>query len=71
MGVPSTIDAPTIKNAFEDAPSVCAIFAAGGFIHNIRDAYGSAERLVMMASALDFTTRMIPRGRETCASPEG
>lgn len=68
---PSIIDDPDIRNAFYDAPSVCAIFAADGFINGIPDAYCCAENMVLMASALGLASCIVARGRETFASPEG
>lgn len=68
---PSIIDDPDIRNAFYDAPSVCAIFAADSFVYGIPDAYCCAENMVLMASALGLASCIVARGRETFASPEG
>ena len=68
---PSIIDDPDIRNAFYDAPSVCAIFAADGFLHGIPDAYCCAENMVLMASALGLASCIVARGRETFAGSEG
>lgn len=68
---PSIIDDPAIRNAFYDAPAVCAIFAPDDFIYGIPDAFCCAENMVLMASALDIASCIVARGRETFASPEG
>ena len=49
---PSTIDDPTIKNGFYDAPSVCIVFTQKNFLYSIPDAFCCAENMVLMATEL-------------------
>ena len=68
---PSIIDDPEIKNAFYNAPTVCAIFVPDGFVYSIPDAYCCADSMVLMASALNIASCIVARGQETFATPEG
>ena len=68
---PSIIDDPSIKNAFYDAPTVCAIFGPNNFLHSEADAYCCAENMVLMATYLGISSCIIARGKETFTMPEG
>lgn len=68
---PSIIDDPTIKNAFYDAPTICALFGPDNFLHSEADAYCCAENMVLMASSLGLASCIIARGKETFVTPEG
>ena len=68
---PSIIDDPEIKNAFYNAPTVCAIFAPDNFVYGVPDAYCCAGSMVLMATALGIASCIIVRGKETLATPEG
>ena len=68
---PSIIDDPEIKNAFYDAPTVCAIFAPDKFLNGVPDAYCCAESMVLMATALNLGSCIIARGKETFSTLEG
>ncbi len=62
---PSTIDDPTIKNGFYDAPSVCIVFAQKNFLYSIPDAFCCAENMVLMATELGISSCIVARGEET------
>lgn len=62
---PSTIDDPTIKNGFYDAPSVCIVFAQENFLYSIPDAFCCAENMVLMATELGISSCIVARGEET------
>jgi nitroreductase len=68
---PSTIDDPTIKSGFYDAPTVCAIFAPRRFLYSIPDAYCCASNMVLMAKSLGISSCIVARGEETFDSEEG
>ena len=68
---PSIIDDPEIKNAFYNAPTVCAIFAPDNFVYGVPDAYCCADTMVLMATALGIASCIVARGKETFATPEG
>lgn len=68
---PSIIDDPGIQNAFYDAPTVCAIFAADGFRHGVPDAYCCADNMVLMATSLGLGSCIVARGEETFATAAG
>lgn len=62
---PSTIDDPTIKNGFYDAPSVCIVFAQKNFLYSIPDAFCCAENMVLMATELGISSCIAARGEDT------
>ena len=62
---PSTIDDPTIKNGFYDAPSVCIVFTQKNFLYSIPDAFCCAENMVLMATELGISSCIVARGEET------
>lgn len=62
---PSTIDDPTIKNGFYDAPTVCIVFAQKNFLYSIPDAFCCAENMVLMATELGISSCIVARGEET------
>lgn len=68
---PSIIDNPDIKNAFYNAPTVCAIFAPDDFPYGIPDAYCCAESMLLTATSLDISSCIIARGKETFSATEG
>lgn len=68
---PSTIDDPTIKNGFYDAPSVCIVFAQKNFLYSIPDAFCCAENMVLMAAELGISSCIVARGEETFDSEAG
>ena len=68
---PSIIDDESIKNAFYNAPTVCAIFVPEDFPYAIPDAYCCAESMVLMASSLGLASCIVARGQETFSTPEG
>lgn len=68
---PSIIDDPEIRNAFYNAPSVCAIFAPDDFVYGVPDAYCCADSMVLMATALDIASCIVARGKETFDTIEG
>lgn len=68
---PSTIDDPTIRNGFYDAPSVVIIFGQNNFMFRIADAFCCAENMVLQATELGIASCIISRGEETFLSPEG
>ena len=68
---PSTIDDPTIRNGFYDAPCVVAIFGQSDFSFRVADAFCCAENMVLQATELGISSCIISRGEETFISPEG
>jgi nitroreductase len=68
---PSTIDDPTIKNGFYNAPSVVAIFGQNNFLYREADAFCCAENMVLQATELGISSCIVARGVETFLSPEG
>lgn len=68
---PSTIDDPSIKNGFYDAPCVAAIFGQSNFAFRVADAFCIAENMVLQATELGISSCIISRGEETFDSPEG
>ncbi len=68
---PSTIDDPTIKNGFYDAPTVVCIFCQKDFLFKTADAFCCAENMILQATELNIASCIISRGKETFASCEG
>jgi nitroreductase len=68
---PSTIDDPSIRNGFYDAPTVVAIFAQSNFMFNTADAFCMAENMILQATELGIASCIISRGHETFDSEEG
>lgn len=68
---PSSIDDPTIKNGFYDAPTVVAIFGQNNFMFRVADAFCMAENMVLQATELGIASCIISRGEETFAGEEG
>lgn len=68
---PSTIDDPTIKNGFYDAPTVVAIFCQNGFSFRVADAFCMAENMILQATELGISSCIISRGEETFVSDAG
>ena len=68
---PSTIDDPTIRNGFYDAPSVVVIFGQDNFMFRVADAFCCAENMVLQATELGISSCIISRGEDTFVSPEG
>ncbi len=68
---PSTIDDPTKKNGFYDAPCAVAIFAQDKFVFQTADAYCCAANMVLQATELGLASCIISRGKETFLSEEG
>jgi nitroreductase len=68
---PSTIDDPSIKNGFYDAPTVVAIFAQSDFMFCTADAFCMAENMILQATELGIASCIISRGQETFDSEEG
>lgn len=68
---PSTIDDPSIKNGFYDAPTVICIFAQNNFMFKIADAFCMAENVILQATELGIASCIISRGYETFDNEEG
>ncbi len=68
---PSTIDDPTIRNGFYDAPSVVVIFGQNKFMFRIAAAFCCAENMILQATELGISSCIISRGEDTFVSPEG
>jgi nitroreductase len=68
---PSTIDDPSIKNGFYDAPTVICIFAQSNFMFCTADAFCMAENMILQATELGIASCIISRGYETFDSEEG
>jgi nitroreductase len=68
---PSTIDDPSIKNGFYDAPTVVCIFAQSNFMFHTADAYCMADHMILQATELGIASCIISRGEETFDSEEG
>jgi nitroreductase len=68
---PSTIDDPSIKNGFYDAPTVVAVFAQSSFLFRTADAFCMAENMILQATELGIASCIISRGYETFDSEEG
>ena len=68
---PSTIDNPTIKNGFYDAPTVVCVFCQDNFLFKTADAFCMMENMVLQATELGIASCIISRGYETFASEEG
>ncbi|MDO4467818.1 MAG: nitroreductase family protein [Bacillota bacterium] len=68
---PSTIDDPTIKNGFYDAPTVICVFCQDNFFFKTADAFCMMENMVLQATELGIASCIISRGYETFASEEG
>lgn len=68
---PSTIDDPTIKNGFYDAPTVVCVFCQDNFLFKTADAFCMMENMVLQATELGNASCIISRGYETFASEEG
>lgn len=68
---PSTIDDPSIKNGFYDAPTVVCIFAQNNFMFKTADAFCMAENMLLQATELGIASCIISRGYETFDNEEG
>lgn len=68
---PSTIDNPSIKNGFYDAPTVICIFSQNNFMFRIADAFCMAENMILQATELGIASCIISRGYETFDNEEG
>lgn len=68
---PSTIDDPTIKNGFYDAPTVICVFCQDNSMFKTADAFCMMENMVLQATELGIASCIISRGYETFASEEG
>jgi nitroreductase len=68
---PSTIDDPSIKNGFYDAPTVVAIFGQSNFAFCVADAFCIAENMILQATELGIASCIISRGYETFDNEEG
>ena len=68
---PSTIDDPSIKNGFYDAPTVICIFAQNNFMFKTADAFCMAENMILQATELGIASCIISRGYETFENEEG
>lgn len=68
---PSTIDDPTIKNGFYDAPTVVCVFCQDNFLFKTADAFCMMENMVLQATELGIASCIVSRGYETFASEEG
>lgn len=68
---PSTIDDPTIKNGFYDAPTVICIFSQSNFQFKTADAFCMAENMLLQATELGLASCIISRGYETFNSTKG
>lgn len=68
---PSTIDDPTIKNGFYDAPTVVCVFCQDNFLFKTADAFCMMENMILQATELGIASCIISSGYETFDSPEG
>ena len=68
---PSTIDDPTIKNGFYDAPTVVCVICQDNFLFKTADAFCMMENMLLQATELGIASCIISRGQETFASEEG
>ena len=68
---PSTIDDPTIKNGFYDAPTVVCVFCQNNFLFKTADAFCMMENMILQATELGISSCIISRGYETFDSTEG
>lgn len=68
---PSTIDDPTIRNGFYDAPTVVCVFCQDNFLFKTADAFCMMENMILQATELGIASCIISRGYETFASEEG
>ena len=68
---PSTIDDPTIKNGFYDAPTVVCVFCQDNFLFKTADAFCMMENMILQATELGIASCIISRGYETFNSEEG
>lgn len=68
---PSTIDDPTIKNGFYDAPTVVCVFCQDNFLFKTADAFCMMENMILQATELGIASCIVSRGCETFASEEG
>lgn len=68
---PSTIDDPTIRNGFYDAPTVVCVFCQDNFLFKTADAFCMMENMILQATELGIASCIISRGPETFASEEG
>ena len=68
---PSTIDDPSIKNGFYDAPTVICVFCQDNFLFKTADAFCMMENMILQATELGIASCIISRGAETFDSEEG
>ena len=68
---PSTIDDPSIKNGFYDAPTVVCVFCQDHFLFKTADAFCMMENMILQATELGIASCIISRGAETFDSEEG
>lgn len=68
---PSTIDNPSIKNGFYDAPTVVCVFCQDNFLFKTADAFCMMENMILQATELGIASCIVSRGYETFASDEG
>lgn len=68
---PSTIDDPTIKNGFYDAPTVVCVFCQDNFVFKTADAFCMMENMILQATELGIASCIVSRGYETFDSEEG
>ena len=68
---PSTIDDPSIKNGFYDAPTVICVFCQDNFLFKTADAFCMMENIILQATELGIASCIISRGAETFDSEEG
>lgn len=68
---PSTIDDPTIRNGFYDAPTVVCVFCQDNFLFKTADAFCMMENMILQATELGIASCIISRGPETFVSEEG
>mgnify|MGYP004640612151 FL=1 len=68
---PSTIDDPSIKNGFYDAPTVVCVFCQDNFLFKTVDAFCMMENMILQATELGIASCIISRGAETFDSEEG
>lgn len=68
---PSTIDDPTIRNGFYDAPTVVCVFGQDNFLFKTADAFCMMENMVLQATELGISSCIVSRGYETFCNLEG
>ena len=68
---PSAIDAPSIRDGFYGAPTVCTVFSPDNFLYAVPDAFCCAENMALAAYELGIASCIVARAEETFDTPLG